>query len=137
MIHIGESKTGKTRDVPLSNEGKNLFKNLSKDKGRNDLLLTHFDGSEWRRSHQTRPMLKACQKAEINPAVSFHILRHTYATLLLESNGSRGMSIRDVAALLGDTVATCEKHYGHVIQDALKREVARKLPSFAAAEVLA
>ena len=84
-------------------------------------------------SKQGRP----CKRAEINPAVSFHILRHSYATLLLESNGSRGMSIRDVAALLGDTVATCEKHYGHVIQDALKREVARKLPSFGAVEVLA
>jgi hypothetical protein len=50
--------------------------------------------------------------------------------LLETKRGKPGMSIRDVAALLGDTVATCEKHYGHVIQDALKKEVARKLPSF-------
>jgi hypothetical protein len=35
-----------------------------------------------------------------------------------------------VAALIGDSVATCEKHYGHVIQDDLQKEVARKLPSF-------
>jgi integrase len=75
--------------------------------------------------------IEACKNAKIEPVISFHILRHTYATLLLETKkGKPGMNIRDVAALLGDTVATCEKHYGHVIQDALKKEVTRKLPSF-------
>jgi integrase len=130
-IHIRISKTGKMRDIPLSDAGITFFKSLAKGKGRDELLLTHKDGRKWGHSHQIRPMVKACQKAEIEPAVSFHILRHTYATLLLETKkGKPGMSIRDVAALLGDTVATCEKHYGHVIQDALKKEVARKLPSF-------
>ncbi len=130
-IHIRISKTGKMRDIPLSDAGIRFFNSLTEGKGRNDFLLTHKDDGEWGRSHQTRPMLEACKKAEIEPTISFHILRHTYATLLLETKkGKPGMSIRDVAALLGDTVATCEKHYGHVIQDALKKEVVRKLPSF-------
>lgn len=49
------------------------------------------------------------------------------------SDGSQGVSIRYVAALIGDSVATCEKHYGHVIQDDLRKEVAGKLPSFGGA----
>jgi integrase len=130
-IHIRISKTGKMRDIPLSDAGISFFKSLAKKKDRDELLLTHKDGRKWGHSHQIRPMVKACIQAKIEPAISFHILRHTYATLLLETKkGKPGMSIRDVAALLGDTVATCEKHYGHVIQDALKKEVARKLPSF-------
>ena len=129
-IHIRISKTGKMRDIPLSAVGMKFFESLSKGKDKEDYLLVHQDGSKWKHSHQIRPMVKACKKAKINPAISFHILRHTYATLLLKSDSDRGMSIRDVAALLGDSVSTCEKHYGHVIQDALKKEVVRKLPSF-------
>ncbi|MCH8057327.1 MAG: site-specific integrase [Proteobacteria bacterium] len=130
QIFIEKEKSDKPRHVPLSDHGIKFFKALAKDKSRNDLLLTHQDGSNWDRSHQTRPMRQACEKAGINPPVGFHVLRHTYATLLLRSDGSQGVSIRYVAALIGDSVATCEKHYGHVIQDDLRKEVARKLPSF-------
>lgn len=130
QLFIEKTKTGKPRHVPLSNDGIKFFKALAKRKTRNDLLLTHQDGSNWDRSHQTRPMRQACEKSGINPPVGFHVLRHTYATLLLRTDGSQGVSIRYVAALIGDSVATCEKHYGHVIQDDLRKEVARKLPSF-------
>ena len=133
QIFIGKEKSDKPRHVPLSGDGIKFFKSLAKGKNRNDLLLTHRDGSNWDRSHQIRPMRQACEKAGINPPVGFHVLRHSYATLLLRSDGSRGVSIRYVAALIGDSVATCEKHYGHVIQDDLKKEVARKLPSFGGA----
>jgi integrase len=130
QLFIEKTKTGKPRHVPLSAAGIKFFKALAKGKTRNELLLTHQDGSNWERSHQTRPMRQACEKAAIDPPVGFHVLRHTYATLLLRTDGSQGVSIRYVAALIGDSVATCEKHYGHVIQDDLRKEVARKLPSF-------
>jgi len=130
QLFIEKTKTGKSRHVPLSNDGVAFFKALATGKQQNELLLTHQDGSNWDRSHQTRPMRQACEKASIDPPVGFHVLRHTYATLLLRTDGSQGVSIRYVAALIGDSVATCEKHYGHVIQDDLRKEVARKLPSF-------
>jgi integrase len=129
QLFIEKTKTGKPRHVPLSEDGIEFFKGLAKGKQKTDLLLTHKDGEPWAKSHQTRPMREACEKAGIDP-VGFHVLRHTYATLLLRSDGSQGVSIRYVAALIGDSVATCEKHYGHVIQDDLAKEVARKLPSF-------
>jgi integrase len=136
QLFIEKTKSGKPRHVPLSDDGIKFFKALAKGKTRNDLLLTHQDGSNWDRSHQTRPMRQACEKAGIDPPIGFHVLRHTYATLLLRtdvSEDSQGVSIRYVAALIGDSVATCEKHYGHVIQDDLRKEVARKLPSFGGA----
>ena len=133
QLFIEKTKTGKPRHVPLSDHGIKFFRVLANGKKPSDLLLTHQDGSNWDRSHQTRPMRQACKKAGINPPVGFHVLRHTYATLLLRTYRSQGVSIRYVAALIGDSVATCEKHYGHVIQDDLRKEVARKLPSFGGA----
>lgn len=44
-----------------------------------------------------------------------HILRHSRATHLLQD----GVSLYDVARLLGDTVATCERVYGHHSPDYL------------------
>lgn len=46
------------------------------------------------------------------PAAHPHALRHTYATHLLEA----GTPIHHVAELLGDTVATVEKTYSHVLR---------------------
>lgn len=129
-LFIEETKTGKSRYVPLSAEGLKFFNGLAKGKGKNDLLLTHTSGEVWGQSHQIRPMREACLGAGIDPPVGFHVLRHTYATLLLRSDGTRGVSIRYVADLIGDSVATCEKHYGHVVRDDLQAEVSRKLPSF-------
>ena len=38
-----------------------------------------------------------------------HVMRHTAATLMLRA----GVSLWDTAGVLGDTVATVEKYYGH------------------------
>jgi len=40
------------------------------------------------------------------------------------------VTICGVAALLRDTMVTGKKRYVHAVQDTLKKEVARKLPSF-------
>lgn len=40
-------------------------------------MFTRTDGTPWDKSHQTRPMREACERAGIVPAIGFHILRHT------------------------------------------------------------
>lgn len=129
QIYVEISKNGKDRHVPLNPDGQKFFAGLARDKNRDDFLITHLDGSAWKKSHQTRPMKEACEQAAIE-VVGIHVLRHTYATLLLRSKDGQGVSIRHVAALIGDSVATCEKYYGHVVQEDLQSEVTRKLPSF-------
>jgi len=59
----------------------------------------------------------ACRKAGLPDSVSFHTLRHSYATELIAS----GVSETDVAELLGDTVAMVHKVYGHPSIDFRKR----------------
>ena len=53
-------------------------------------------------------MRHACERAEIEPAITFHILRHTYASRL----AMRGVPLNVIAKQLGhsDTRMT-EKHY--------------------------
>lgn len=53
-----------------------------------------------------------------------HILRHTRATHLLQD----GVSVYDVAKLLGDTPATVEKTYGHHSSDYLANSLKGKGP---------
>jgi integrase len=75
------------------------------------LIFTRTDGGQWRKSHQIRPMLDACRRAKINPAVSFHTLRHTHGSTL----AMRGAPTAVIAEQLGhaDTRMT-EKHYAHL-----------------------
>jgi integrase len=65
----------------------------------------------WGKSHQLRPMLEACKQAKINPAISFHVLRHTHGSTL----AIRGVPMGVIAEQLGhaDTRMT-EKHYAHL-----------------------
>jgi integrase len=76
-----------------------------------DLMFRRDDGSAWNTSHQIRPLLRACERAAIAPAISFHILRHTYASLLVMA----GAPLQVVAHNLGhaDTRMT-ERHYAHL-----------------------
>lgn len=68
------------------------------------------DGGKWGKSHQLRPMMEACKRAKIKPAVSFHVLRHTHGSTL----AMRGVPMGIIAEQLGhaDTRVT-EKHYAH------------------------
>src|SRR5262249_4936232 len=45
-------------------------------------VFVRRDGGVWRKTHQMRPMLDACNRAKIKPAVSFHVLRHTHGSTL-------------------------------------------------------
>ena len=47
----------------------------------------------------------------VKPTITYS-LRHSYAVRMLEA----GTPIHDVAALLGNTVAVCERHYAHTIE---------------------
>ncbi|WP_374308986.1 tyrosine-type recombinase/integrase [Methylocella sp.] len=63
-----------------------------------------------------RPFHKLCEAQGIGPErANPHVLRHSRATHLL----MHGVSIYDVERLLGDSVATVERVYGHHCPDHL------------------
>ena len=72
-------------------------------------------------------MRLACEAAQIAPAISFHILRHTYASHYLMGGGS----LPALAAQLGhaDTRMTV-RHYGHLADSWRAEEARRYGPAF-------
>lgn len=128
MIYISpEAKSGKGRYVPLSAEGLNFFRAATVGKTGNELVFLRKDGRPWGKNHHVRPLLAACENANISPAVGFHELRHTYASLLAQA----GADLLTISKLLGhaDTRIT-SRHYAHLCDKTLANAVRSLLPGF-------
>lgn len=111
MLTIRQSKTDKPRHVVLTDEGTLLFGQLVTGKRPDELILTSATGNPWGTGHQKEPIKAACIAALIEPAISFHILRHTWASLAVMN----GVVPMVVAKNLGHTdTRMVEKHYGHL-----------------------
>jgi site-specific recombinase XerD len=95
----------------LTEEGQEFIESISVDRRPSDLLFARENDAAWGNSHQVRQMREASGAAGIEPAISFHILRHTYASRL----AMRGVPLNVIASQLGhsDTCMT-EKHYAHL-----------------------
>ncbi len=71
-------------------------------------------------SQERRAWRTACNLAGLGPEVTPHVLRHTCATMLLQ----RGVSVYDVAGVLGASEDVIRRTYGHHADDHLRRAVA-------------
>lgn len=123
-LHIPRSKSGKARHVALAAEGRAFFHAATVGKSP-DALLFERDAVErqatrnqpvklrraaWQASDQFRAIAAACEAARITPAISFHVLRHTYATRL----ASRAVPLMVIAAQLGHSdIRMTTRHYAH------------------------
>ena len=126
-IYVRTSKSGKGRHIVLNDEGVALFKSLAAGKPGDALLLTKADYSPWNKSHQARPMIEACKRAKITPPASFHILRHTWASLAVMA----GAPLMVVARNLGHAdTRMVERHYGHLAPSYIADEIRRAAPKF-------
>lgn len=110
-LRVRTSKSGKARDVALTDEGSVFFATTAAGKRSTELMLSRPDGRAWGKSHQTRLVTEACENGGIVPAASFHALRHTYSSRLV----MKGVPLFVVATQLGhrDT-RMVEHHYGHL-----------------------
>jgi integrase len=126
-VTVRESKSGKPRHVPLTEEGQRFFERSTAGKPGGEVMFSHRDGTPWGNSHQQRPLERACEIAGIEPAVSFHVLRHTYGSLL----AMRGVPLQVIAEALGhaDTRIT-SRHYAHLMPSYVADTIRKHLPSF-------
>ena len=99
--------------MPLTKEGPSFSRTLVAGKAGTARLLTRADGEPWGESHQHRPIQDACTIAQIEPAIGFHIRRHTAASRLV----NRGVPMSVIAKVLGNSEAICAKHYAPAADD--------------------
>jgi integrase len=126
-IHVRTSKSGKGRHIVLNDEGVALFKALTAGKPGDALLLVKDDGSPWKKSHQARPMIEACNRAKIKPTASFHVSRHTWASLAVMA----GAPLMVVARNLGHAdTRMVERHYSHLAPSFIADAIRAAAPKF-------
>jgi len=129
-LTIREGKSGKARHVTLTGEAPELIERLVAGRSSADVLFKRVDGRGWKRAEQLRPMREACRRAVIEPAISFHVLRHTHASIL----AMQAVPMAVIARQLGhaDTRMT-ERHYAHLapnyVADTIRANFPRLLPS--------
>jgi integrase len=124
---VAESKAGKPRRLPLTDEGQRFFAAITAGKDADARMLTKADGAPWGQSDQFRRMRAACTVAEIVPAVNFHAIRHTFASLLVEA----GTPLAFVAEALGQAdTRMVSKHYAHLAANVVHDSIRANLPTF-------
>jgi integrase len=126
-LSIRKSKSGKPRTIYLTPEGVGLFQTLKFGRAGRDLLLRHKDGRAWGKSEQDRPMKEACERAKIVPPVGFHILRHSYGSLLAKA----GVPMKVIAESMGhkNSIMT-ERHYAGIAGGHVADTIRKHLPKF-------
>jgi integrase len=122
-LHIRKSKTHKDRHIVLTDEGREFFGQLAAGRLGSEPLL----GKEWKASWQDPPIKAASKRAKIDPPISFHVLRHTWASLSVMA----GMPLMVVARNLGHSdTRMVERHYGHLAPSYVADEVRKNAPRF-------
>lgn len=108
---LTETKNGKPRHIALTDEGVRFFEGITAGREPDERLIVKDDGTVWGRSHQTRPLAEACKRAKIEPAIGFHVIRHTYGSRL----AMKGVPMAVIAAQLGhEGTRITERHYAHL-----------------------
>jgi integrase len=125
-VYIAQSKNGESRYVDLNDAGIEFFAELGEGRKPKEKLFLKANGIQWQTSEQFRPMNAACEAAKVE-GVTFHILRHTYASHALMA----GMTIEVLAQQLGhkDTRITM-RHYAHLCPTFKQESIRRYAPSF-------
>jgi integrase len=114
-LRVAQSKTGKSRHVPLNAEARAVIER-GLEAGHSTIL--HYQGRPVREIH--RSWYKAVRKAGL-VGLRIHDLRHTFATRLVLN----GVDLATVAALLGHQSIQMTMRYAHPSPDSKRAAVAK------------
>ncbi len=129
-IFVRTSKSGRSRHVPLNEEGIACFTRDTAGRKGDEVMFLRADGKLWGVSHQRRRLESAAEIAGIDN-VSFHMLRHSYgSTLAME-----GVPMGVIAHVLGhaDTRMT-ERHYAAFAPSYIADTIRTNLPQLGIVE---
>ena len=117
LLFIQDSKGGKDRVVPFDGETKTWLKKWQDRRPECDFFFCSMTGNQLSPRYVLEMVYRASEKSGVyvqngraKKKVHPHILRHTYATELLEE----GFGIHEVQQLLGHSDITTTAIYSHV-----------------------
>jgi integrase len=141
-LAIRKSKTSKARHIILTEEGAAFFKSQCAGRAGAERIFTHtynppyrkkgepaapVKSVPWEAAEQGRRMNEAVARAKISPPISFHGLRHTWASLAVMG----GVPLLVVAKNMGHTdTRMVERHYGHLAPSYIVDAIRAGAPKF-------
>jgi site-specific recombinase XerD len=117
VIHIYEAKGKKDRISLLSDNLLQLLRQYYKEYRPNKYLFEGQNGGKYSASSVANILKKAARKAGIRKTVTPHMLRHSFATHLLE----QGTDLRYIQELLGHASSKTTEIYTHVSKKAIDK----------------
>ncbi|MEW5900988.1 MAG: site-specific tyrosine recombinase XerD [Acidobacteriota bacterium] len=120
---ICRGKGGKERVVPLGRTAADLTRRYQEDirpqllKGASEALFLSRLGEPFTRQGVWKLLRGYALKAGLEAKISPHVLRHSFATHMLE----RGADLRSVQLMLGHSQITTTQIYTHVSRDRLRQ----------------
>jgi integrase len=125
-VYVAKGKNGESRHIHLNDEGIAFFAHLVKGCDPKDRMFVKANGNPWETSEQQRPIEMACEATHIE-GVTFHILRHTYASHAVMN----GMPLEVLQKQLGHKdLRITLRHYAHLCSDYKQQSVRAHAPSF-------
>jgi integrase len=114
---IGTPKSGKPREIPLSEEARKALKEHRHLRG--PYVFCNMDGKMLTDSELKNPLAHAVKRAGLARSVGWHCLRHTFASHL----AMRGATLKVIQELLGHSTITMTMRYAHLAPEVTRDAV--------------
>lgn len=114
QLKFWESKKNRWHTVPLTDKTVQILTMYIKTKPKTAKKLFDFTGRT-----AYNKLQRALIKAGIKKRLSFHDLRRSF----IKNAKRKGLTVKAVAQIVGDTVATVQEHYENYDMDELKKEL--------------
>ena len=124
-VFLERTKSGRPRAATLTTEGQAHFDDLVRGRDTDEPMFVRSDGRPWGKDHYGRQLKEACDRAGIRPPITFHNLRHTYAS----HAAMAGIQLIVIAKQLGHAdTRMVEKHYAHLAQSFIDQQIRTMMP---------
>lgn len=115
----------RTRNVPLTDEGAQLFDELTAGRPNDAPIFTKDGDVELTKSYHSRRVVEACNAAKVAPPVTLTQIRKTYGSILL----NKGVALDIVSKVMGHhSTDTTKRHYAHLLDKTVNDKVRKALP---------
>lgn len=126
-VAVRQSKSGASRHIILTGVGVTFFRSITAGRAGPEPLFVKEGGGPWMKDHQAEPMRSASARAAINPPISFHGLRHTWASHSVMA----GVPLMVIAKNLGHAnTVMVQRHYGHLAPSFIADAIRAGAPKF-------